>query len=331
MIWISMCLGILSLWPHPSKSEVIPGLPYERFEIKDPTDARITLYVTHPDQPSLLVVFIPGAGCDLIIERNEKGKYEGEIAVMMNRAARGRVSLLTVETPFGISINNISENQIATDVGCPVQFLRQNTLENRAVQFQAAIAFAEKLPWVKPGPILILGRGDGGSVASIIARNNPNISHTGLITPDGAPGAWNGLKAIIGNKQNEHSLINDLNESDATINDIINNPDRIDKWSGHFTYKYAASKIRVFSTDNMIHSVSKTYILEAVHDTGEYSDVLSTEYMVSALRTQPREVVVRRVSTVSNDHSLEEFDRLTSEFSRIIDWFLDDIAKTPAH
>ena len=79
LVWMS--------YAHPAGAEVVPGLPYERMESTDSDGNPLVYYVTHPDQPAPLAVIIQDGGCAKLFEKDEQGRYVGNVESALYHAA----------------------------------------------------------------------------------------------------------------------------------------------------------------------------------------------------------------------------------------------------
>ena len=302
---------------HPIIAETIPGLPYERMETEDSDGDKVTFYVTHPEKPAPLALFIQDSGCLSLVEKGDDGKYNGEIAVFMKRAARDRLTLLAVESPYSIRRSQIPEGKEQTSVGCPKEFLEQDTLEKRQKQLQAAFLAGLSLPWAQPGPILIVGRQDGAIIAARMANTYKSITNLALISESGAPTAWE-IMLHESNKNNKVKGAHQIN--DIMIQDIISNKNSIDKWHGDFTYKYMYSHITSLLSYDVMNNDAAVYVIQLTP--GETISISSMAAVTALLRLHGRDITVRNINGFNAIPTESSTKEMTDEYARIIDWFL---------
>ena len=171
-------------------AEVIPGLPYERFETVDADGDPVTYYLTHPDKPAPLAIIVQASGCAPLFVKGADDRYEGSITKYLYKAAENRLALLAVEknhTPPGSQ--RPSANDESTE-NCPRQFLEQDTLDKRLVQIHAAIKAVRGLPWIKPGPTLAIGEGEGSLLVPTLGREDASITDVAQMSAFGGPIGW---------------------------------------------------------------------------------------------------------------------------------------------
>ena len=307
-----------------ARAEVIPGLPYEKMQTTDADGRVVTYYVTHPDKPSPLVLFIQDSGCDSLFDRRENGTYTGEISVLMKRAAKDRVTLLAVEKPFAIPFSKIPQGQRFSSLGCPVEYLEQDTFEIRLKQLQAALREAQALPWVQQGPLLVVGRQDGGNLAAMLARGEPGVTDMGLVSTGTAPGAWYLFDKFIRSNMNEREQMDAMAETESIVEKIMADGNSINKWYADFPYRYWSSFFRTFPVDDILHTNARVYLIKTHPATPTY--LSSVALLTTALQGRGRDVTIRSIKYIDPLPPPEGQEKmladLTQEYTLIIDWFL---------
>lgn len=161
-IWLGVFVVTTAIL-HPLRAEIIPGLSYERMETSDANGEKVTFYITHPDP---LALVIQGSGCIPLFETGVDGERRTGIPDLMQRAAKGRLTLLAVEKPFSTPTGQRQHPKDKGQVGCSLQFLEQDTFDNRLQQLLAALNVAKDLPWIQAGPVLVVGWGEGADLAA---------------------------------------------------------------------------------------------------------------------------------------------------------------------
>ena len=323
MLHRKICLVFLAwvlLSSFPAKAEVILGLPYEKMRTTDAAGHDVVYYVTHPDHPAVLVIFIQDSGCVRLFEKTEDGHYAGEFGVMMKHAAQDRVTLVAVERPHTIPWANIPQDKEKTSVGCPIEYLEQDTLETRLQQIQAALQAAKTLPWVKSGPILVVGRQDGATLAGMLARNDASITDIALVGAEGAPEPWRLITKAIRENNDAASTQTAIEQAEQLISKIKSNGDSINNWFGDYPYKYWASIFRAFPIDDLLHSTARVYVMQAFPT--PYLHIISNELIITALQSQGHSVTVHRFDAKTSEPTEENIRYVTNEYARAIDWFL---------
>ena len=308
---------VIACAPQCLRAEIIPGLPYERMETTDANGEKVTFYITHPDQPAPLALAIQGPGCAPLFEKNERGKYEGRIGVSMKHAAQNRVTILAVEKPFTTPKAQLPPDKETTSAGCSPEFLETDTFENRLQQILAALNVAKDLPWVKAGPVLVIGETEGAIIAPLIARNYKGITNIALLGGVGTPGLWTDIAIdVLENAPDFHKTEDAVQKQEVLFKEIIKD-NSVNKWYYDRPYRYWSSFFRMNPMDDILNTNTNVYVFQIYQNGIVY--MLSTEVLVSALQAKGRNVVVRRETS---------FDKVTydidSEYTRIVDWFLTD-------
>ena len=312
LVWMS--------YAHPAGAEVVPGLPYERMESTDSDGNPLVYYVTHPDQPAPLAVIIQGAGCDKLFEKNDQGRYVGNVESALYHAAQNRLTLLIVAKPFTVSKAQLPADKAETSVGCPQSFLERNTIDNRITQIRSAIEEARKLPWIAPGATLMIGGGEGAIIAPILANRDASITDVALMTAFGFPNAWYALKLNYMNPSSEIEMIEEkISNAEAIFKDINQHPDSTTKWWGDDPYKYWSSFMKYSPAEEMVNSQARMYQLYTYGD--GFVRLINAEIMATRLQALGREVTFRRIRDFSDDGSVKG-PQVLNEYTLMVDWFL---------
>ena len=313
------CLVWMS-YAHPAGAEIIPGLPYERMESTDSDGNPLVYYVTHPDQPAPLAVIIQGAGCDKLFEKNDQGRYVGDVESALYHAAQNRLTLLIVEKPFTVPKAQLPADKAESSVGCPQSFLERNTIDNRITQIQSAIEQARKLPWVTAGVTLVVGSGEGSFIAPILANRDTSITDVALMTTFGFPNVWYALGLRIPNElKNLDAIEEKISNAETVIKDINLYPDSITKWRGDDPYRYWSSFIKYCPTEEMVKTQAKSYLFFTYG--GGYERLVNAEMLAARLQALGRNITVRRILGFSNDATVKE-QQVLNEYTLMVDWFL---------
>ena len=316
---MALAVGLL-LISHAVQAEIVPGLPYEKMKTVDESGEEATYFVTHPDHLAPLVLFIQESGCVPLFEQTDDGGWTSELGLIISRAATDRVTLVGVDKPFTISYTQVPLHKEDTSVGCPEEYLRRDTLEFRLQQLQAGLRAAKHLPWVLPGPVLVAGRQDGAILAAMMARADPSITNVAMVNAGGAPKSWGLINQDI-MKANRADLTKDIIiNKENIINHIYDNGDSITNWYDDFPYKYWASVLRAFPTDDLLQSKAEVYVLE--YFPASYTPIASREFLVAGLQARGRHPIVQRSLRHENTPSDENLHMEIADYTRIIDWFL---------
>ena len=330
LLYRKVCLGFLAwvlLSSFPVNAEVILGLPYEKMHTTDASGHDVTYYVTHPDHPALLVLFIQNQGCIPLFEQKADGHFTGELGVIMKKAAQDRVTLMAVERPYTVPRASIPADKDSTSVGCPFEYLEEDTLENRFQQIKAAIQAAKSLPWVKPGPVLVVGRMDGTILAGMLARSDTSITDLALANAEGAPAQWNFISQVVRDDHDAATTKAAIEHIDEAIAKINADGDSVNKWFFDFPYKYWASKFRACPIDDLLQSSARIYVMEGFSSSFYYT--LSSELLITALQSRGHDVTIRRIERETSEPTEENIRYVTNEYARAIDWFLTNNGLMP--
>ena len=319
-VWIALSCLVWMSYAHPAGAEVIPGLPYERMESTDSDGNPLVYYITHPDRPAPLAVIIQDGGCAKLFEKDEHGRYVGDIEVSLYQVAKNRLTLLIVEKPFAVPKKQINAGMVTDSIGCPKAFLERNTFDNRIMQIRSAIEEARKLPWVDSDTTMVAGIGEGAHLASIVANRISSITDVVLIPPMGFPNAWYALGLRIPNElKNLDAIEEKISSAETVFKDINQHPDSITKWWRDDPYKYWSSMFKYDSADEMIKSQARTYVLYSYGD--GYERLINAEMMVSRLQSLGKDITVRRIMGISDDESVKG-PQVLNEYTLMVDWFL---------
>lgn len=151
-----------------------PPLPYERIEVRVPTQGGIelagTLTMPGGDGPHPAVLLVSGGGQQ---DRDHQVGFHRPFLVLADHLTRAGVATLRLD-----------DRGVAPSGGVPLDA----TPEHLAADVRAAIALLRGSEGVDPSRIGVLALGEGTVPAAMAAAEDPAIAWLALIAPQGLPG-----------------------------------------------------------------------------------------------------------------------------------------------
>jgi pimeloyl-ACP methyl ester carboxylesterase len=279
----------------------------------------IEYFVSIPNHPAPLILFIQGSGCIPVFTGLGTPKRASTVFSYLTQARAGKYAVMVVNKPY---VPKEQPDGIpGTATSCPAQFNDYFTLENWVRDLDAAIDHAQHLPFVTPGRALVIGISEGANVASALAMKDSRITDVALLGASGPTQFYDFVVNAYKSAKNDDEAKRKLDELDEMRQKIFAAPDSSTDFAWGHPYKRWASFFRASSTNNLLNSHARIYIVSGMQDVKV--PILSTESMASELMAAQRDVTLRRLPNA--EHNLlpagAPYSELEPEFTRIIEWY----------
>lgn len=126
----------------------------------------------------ILVVFVPGSGCDGVYKKNESGKVSGSMEIFA-LSYIDEIKLMVLEPP-GIP-RQYSSPEPGVAEGCPIEYFKYSNFDARFKYYLNAINDVKK-NMVKINKIMFIGVSEGVDFAIRLAQDVPETSMITLIS-----------------------------------------------------------------------------------------------------------------------------------------------------
>lgn len=296
------------------KSGPVEFQDYKLFRDDGPV---VEYYISKTSRKAPLILYIQGSGCSPAFFPSGPGTYGSTVYNLVPIAASGRYSVMVVNKPF------IADNPgpQGTKNGCTAAFNEYFTAEHWAKVVQVALEHARGLPWVNPEKTLILGMSEGATIASIVSANDKNVTNVALIGASGPTQYFDFVVSAYRNSANDEEARLKLEELGEQRRKIAMHPNSADEFAWGHPYKRWSSFFAVSSTQNILKSNAKVYLVSGMQD--QSVPILSTEAMASELIGRGHDVVMRRIP--KGGHNLVpdggKWSDSDAEYAKILEWF----------
>jgi pimeloyl-ACP methyl ester carboxylesterase len=290
-----------------------------QFLLPQPNGTAIEYFISKPNHPAPLVLFIQGSGCIPVFTGLGTPKRASTVFSYITQARDGKYAVMVVNKPF--VPKEAPTGVPGTATACPDQFNEYFTLENWVRDLDLAFDHAQRLPWVTSGSALVLGISEGGTVASALAMKDSRVTDVALLGSSGPTQFYDVVVSAYKSSNNDDEVKRQLDELDNTQKRIFTSPDSAKDFAWGHPYKRWSSFFRASSTNNLLKSQARIYVASGMQDVNV--PILSTESMVAELLAARRDVTFRRVPNAGHDllPTGAQYPELESEYKRVVAWF----------
>lgn len=293
------------------------GTDIVQFKVAQADGPEVEYFISQTQEPAPLVLFIQGSGCTPAFTGLGTPNRSANVFGFLETMWTGKYATMTVNKPY--SPNELP--QPGTAVKCPSKFNDYFDLDTWARDLALAVAHARKLPWVKPGPMLVIGVSEGATAAASLASRDQRISNVALIAGSGPTQFYDFIVNAYRTSSSDAETLKKIEQLEADRQRILASPDSGKDFIWGHTHKRWSSFFRTSSTLSLLKTQSKLYMLAGMQDGSV--PVLSTEAMAAELVAAGRSVTLRRLAGVG--HELvpvnAPHETLWAEYRRILDWF----------
>jgi pimeloyl-ACP methyl ester carboxylesterase len=277
----------------------------------------VEYFISKPDQPAPLVLFIQGSGCAPVFSGLGTQQRSSNVFGYIDLALQGRYAVMVVNKPFAPKQAPAGDGIVA----CPTEFNEYFTLENWVRDLGRAVDHAAQLPWVRPGSALVLGVSEGATVAAGLAEKEGRVTDVALIGASGPSQYYDFVLGAYAAAGGDDQIKRRLDELEATRLKIAAAPDSAKLLAWGHPYKRWSSFFRMSSTQALLKAQARVYIVGGMRDASV--PILSAEAMASELLGAGHDVTMRRIPNAG--HNLlpvgAPAGNLWPEYQRIIEWY----------
>ena len=280
--------------------------------------ATVEYFISKSRQPAPLVLMIQGSGCIPVFSGLGTPAKKSHMFSYIDWVRTEKYAVMVVNKPYSPPTPPSGQG---TALACPDQFNQYFTLDSWVRALRLAFDHAQQLPWVKPGPVLVLGVSEGGTVATALAAADPRISNVAMIGSSGPTQLYDFVLNAYSSSKSDEEISRKLEELEQRRQSIMAAPDSAKDFAWGHPYKRWSSFFRTSSTSNLLKTQARVYIASGMRDVNV--PILSTESMASELIAAGHDVTMRRVPNAGHDliPAAGNYDDLAAEYARILAWF----------
>lgn len=294
------------------------ALEFERYVLKSGDGPSIEYFISHPKNPSPLVLYIQGSGCAPVFISSGTDDYASTVFSYVTTAIKGNYAVMIVNKPFAPKVRPEGEG---TALSCPKEFNDYFSLKNWAGDLRIALNHAFKLPWVDSKRSLVIGISEGATVASELAATDERITNVALLGGTGPTQLYDFTVAAYKNSSGDVETVQKLAEISAIKDRILASPESSKDFAWGHTYKRWSGFLKASSTRNLLNSRASVYLVSGMQDTSV--PILSTESLFNELQMAGHDIYLRRIPNAA--HNLLKaggtYADVASEYDQILTWF----------
>jgi len=300
-------------------------IPYTRYFTKDKFNRRITFYIQGDQSKRLpIVVSVLGSGAYSNFIRIDGQIRDGHRAA---REAFGeRAHVVIVEKP-GIQFleqHGPDGSPSGTEVGASPEFLRENTLDRWAEAVNAALRAARSLPLADRNETLLMGHSEGGQVVSLLAAENPFVTHVAVLSTTGPTMLFAFMQRAREGRLYPHLPPDPERQVAQLLSDIAEiygNPDSDEITFGH-SHRYWASRWPFSPMEALTRTTARIFLARGSADGS--GAIINFDLVYTNLLAKGKDVTARLVEGA--DHGFQFADQPQRDgwkeiFEAVRDWF----------
>jgi len=276
----------------------------------------VRYYISKPAQKAPLVLYIQGSGCVPPFLGIGTEKRASTIYSWLPLAQQGRYAVMAVDKPY--QSEQPQQGPFGSAIGCAGEFNQHFSYETWLATLTQAVRHALRRPEVDASRVLVIGQSEGAPMAAGLARVLPEVTDVVLLGANGPSQLFDFAANIYRTSDSDEVKALRLQELDAAYGAIAADPASTTKFAWGHTYLRWSSFFAQSTMDNLAHSKARIYIAAGMQDNSV--PILSTEVLYTQLRTQGRDVTMRRVPMAG--HSLVPEGRPMPESQKEYDSFM---------
>lgn len=279
----------------------------------------VRYYLSKPAQKAPLVLYIQGSGCTPpFVGLGTPNRYS-TIYSWLPLAQQGKYAVMAVDKPY--QSDEPQKGQLGSALGCAGSFNAHFSYEAWLATLKGALRHALTRPEVDPKRVLLIGVSEGAPMAAGLARALPEVTDVVLVGANGPTQLYDFAVNIYRSADSDEVKLNRLRELDATYGAIAADPGSTSKFAWGHPYLRWSSFFAQSTAENLAHSKARVYLVSGMQDNSV--PILSTEAMYAQLRTQGRDVTMRRIPGAG--HSLvpegKPMPEAQKEYDAFMAWF----------
>jgi len=277
----------------------------------------VEYFISRTKEPAPLVVLIQGSGCAPVFSGLDTPRRSSSVFGYADLAQQGKYAVMVVNKPYSPKEAPAGGGIIA----CPTEFNEYFTLENWVRDLGRAYDHAAQQPWVRAGSSLVLGVSEGASAAAGLAEKEGRVSDVAIVSGSGPSQYFDFVAGAYAAGGSDADIKARLDELEATREKIAADPDSAKVLAWGHPYKRWSSFFRASSTQSLLKSQARVYIVGGMKDTSV--PMLSGEAMAAELLGAGRDVTLRRIPNAG--HNLlpagAAAGNMWPEYQRIVEWY----------
>jgi len=290
---------------------------FQSYKLSGKNGPDIEYYISKTKERSPLILFIQGSGCTPVFIPNGPKLYGSTVYNLIPFAALERYAVMVVKKPYTAS----KPAPTGTKNYCPLDFNEYFTAETWSTAVQVAFRHARQLPWVDSKRSLVIGFSEGATIASVLASSEPSITNVALVGATGPTQFYDFVVAAYRGASDDDEVQRKLTDLEAQRIKIAASPNSADEFAWGHPYKRWSSFFRTSSTQHLLKSKARVYIVSGMQD--KNVPILSTETLASELITAGHDVSIRRIPRAGHNLFAEggAWSDSDPEYHRILKWF----------
>jgi pimeloyl-ACP methyl ester carboxylesterase len=287
-----------------------PTAPFVRHTCTDKYHRTITYYLSASKatgKKPLVLLVLGSGGQSLWTKRGDK--VYGGLQNLLFAAAGDKARVLVVEKP-GVEFGFMPPRP-GTAEGCPKAFLEEHTFERWVEANVAAVRDASKQPGIDGQGVLAMGHSEGGIVVAGVAARWPKVSHAAVLA-GGGPTQLFDMMEFFG----AEPALKEWAE-------IQKDPMSADKLAWGHPFRRWSTFLATSPVKELLRSKAKVMAVQGMAD--KSVSPRSVDVLEAELRSQGREVVVKRIENAGHDFAKPgqpPQDSLRGVFTDVLGWWL---------
>jgi dipeptidyl aminopeptidase/acylaminoacyl peptidase len=321
MVWLKAWVMAALLLPvHAMAQEAVlqhfGSAEVMQYKVTQRDGPTVEYFLSKPKQRAPLVLFIEGSGCRPAFVPGKRMSFVFNFVPM---AQEGKYAVMVANKPFSPAEPPAGQPGVAT--ACPDAFNNYFTLVHWVRDLRLVLDHALQQPWVDPQHVLVMGTSEGAAVAAALAEADPRVRNVAMLGGSGTTQYYDFVVAAYRNGHNDPEIKQQLDELDATRQQILAKPDSVQDIAWGHPYKRWSGFFRASPAQQLLRSSARVYIVSGMQDVNV--PILSAEVLGAELMAAGHDVTMRRVPNA--DHGLMTPDggwqQRDAEYRRILDWF----------
>jgi pimeloyl-ACP methyl ester carboxylesterase len=279
----------------------------------------VTYYLSVPNARAPLVLFVQGSGCIPPFSGLGTDKRSASIFPWVGLAMSGRYAVMAVDKTYQPTGGANGAPNGALD--CGAAFNNHYSYDTWLATLRQALQHALARPEVDPRRVLVVGFSEGGVLAAGLARAVPEVSAVALLGTSGTTQLYDQIVGVYQGSGSDADKARTLQALDATVKDILADPDSVARFAWGHTYRRWSSFWNQSPGENMLYSKARVYIASGMQD--QAVPILSTEVMFAQLRARGRDVTMVRLPGAGHDLVTEAGGQegVQKEYDAVMRWF----------